>query len=192
MTEMNFFLNIGWHQCRPTPNRLPAPGFTLIELLVVLSIVVTTLAFGIPNFQQQVTKVSLKRAALEQLELLRFTRIMAIQQGEKMTLCGTSDGLNCNQTQGHWGNQLIVINADDETVQKVAWLDASVRISNNRAASVSFSSSGWGSLASSSFFICPAKASTNIGPPGYRVVVQMSGSFRLEALTHSDSSCSNP
>ena len=189
---MNFFLSTGWHQCRPTPNRLPASGFTLIELLVVLSIVITTLAFGIPNFQQQVTKVSLKRAALEQLELLRFTRTTAIQQGEKMTLCGTSDGLNCNQTQSHWGNQLMVFNANDKTVQKVAQLDSSVRISNNRAPSVSFSSSGWGSLASSSFFICAAKTSTNIEIPGYRIVVQMSGSFRLEALTDSDSSCSNP
>ena len=74
-------------------------GFTLVELLILLVVIAVVAAVGIPNFNQMIRHnrvTSYSNAVLGALNLARST---AVQRGDSMAVCGSSNGAACD---GNW------------------------------------------------------------------------------------------
>ena len=160
-------------------------GFTFIELLTTVFILAITLKFGLPNLKHQIANYKLKQAAQTHLELLRLTQITAIQHGTEYHLCGSSDGVNCNNSKNNWGPFLLIKQSANDSLLSVSTLDSTIRVSNNRKAEIKFGATGWGSAAMSSFYFCSTLSDNH----GYKIIIQMSGHFRLETMAHPKTAC---
>jgi type IV fimbrial biogenesis protein FimT len=73
-------------------------GFTLIEMLTVTSITAVLLVIGIPSFKY-VTQSNRSSSEINGLlGDMQFARAEAIREGQTVTVCPSTDGLNCKLT----------------------------------------------------------------------------------------------
>jgi type IV fimbrial biogenesis protein FimT len=82
-------------------------GFTLVEIATVMAIAAIILMIAIPSFRYV---TSSNRAAQEVNALLgdmRYARAEAVKEGQQVTICASSDGLNCSGLSD-WKNGWIV------------------------------------------------------------------------------------
>ncbi len=161
-------------------------GFTIIELLVTIGVAAIVLGLGIPNFSDLLEKTRVRRAAQDVVELLQLARLTAVEQQQSVAVCGSSDGINCDQTKANWGQKLIARYPANDNVLSVINLSNKIALHNNNLASVSFNLAGWGSAAASSFFVCPKTAYGN----AYKITIPLSGHVRMEPYTAPQDECS--
>jgi type IV fimbrial biogenesis protein FimT len=71
-------------------------GFTLIELLLGIAIITILLGQAIPSFNQLIEKRKATANVQRLMQTLQFSRTTAITENTTVTVCPTSDGLNCS------------------------------------------------------------------------------------------------
>jgi type IV fimbrial biogenesis protein FimT len=70
-------------------------GFTLIELMVVIAIASILAMLAIPSFIDMIQRNRVSGEVNSFVGDLQYARSEAIQHGQSVTLCPSSDGLNC-------------------------------------------------------------------------------------------------
>jgi len=78
-------------------------GFTLIELTVVLGMVAIIAAIATPSWSQLRTRSVLRAAVNDFTSSLQFARSEAVRLNSPVTLCPSSDGVNCTATEFQLG-----------------------------------------------------------------------------------------
>jgi type IV fimbrial biogenesis protein FimT len=102
-------------------------GFTAIELLVVLAIAGVLTALATPSL---LTMVQNNRTSGEVDYLVgdvQLARAQAIQTGQPITLCASTDGATCNVSSGTWTSGWIVF-VDISASQQVGSGDRIIRV----------------------------------------------------------------
>jgi len=102
-------------------------GWTLIELLAVLAVMISLFAIGVPKMTHMI-KLNRGAAAMNWLvSSLHYARFSAIDKHKMVTLCPSSDGLQCS---GNWHDGTIlftdrnadrVMNQTDMLLQKFTY-----------------------------------------------------------------------
>jgi type IV fimbrial biogenesis protein FimT len=70
-------------------------GFTLIELMVVVALLAIVTTIAIPSWNRLVTSNRIRAAVNDWTSSVQFARSEALRQNSPVTLCPSSDGLNC-------------------------------------------------------------------------------------------------
>jgi type IV fimbrial biogenesis protein FimT len=83
-------------------------GFTLTELMVTLAILAILLTIAVPSFEQTIASSRLTTATNDLYTSLVQARSDAIRQGQRMTICKSSDGAACDAT-ANWNAGWITI-----------------------------------------------------------------------------------
>ena len=77
-------------------------GLSLVELLTVMSIISIVTAFATPSFVGLIQKFRLMGEATALSGALANARSEAIRQGVKVTVCVSTDGVNCATGETNW------------------------------------------------------------------------------------------
>ena len=85
--------------------RLKECGFTMIELLIALSIITLLLAVATPQLPVFIEKHQGEKALIAVARAIKVARTSAIKTGGTVTVCRSSDALQCS---GSWQDGLIV------------------------------------------------------------------------------------
>lgn len=111
-------------------------GFTLIELIVVLAVVATLVTVGIPSYQNLIQDNRLTINSNMLVISLALARTESIKRGVPVTLCASTSGSNC--TDSNWENGWIVftdngaagqVDADDIVLRVQSALGGGMKIS---------------------------------------------------------------
>lgn len=87
--------------------RRPTSGFTLIELMVTLAILAILTMFALPSFRDTIRRNQVSSGSNALLADLNYARAEAINRGQLVTLCPSTDGSNC-ATSTAWGTGWLV------------------------------------------------------------------------------------
>jgi prepilin-type N-terminal cleavage/methylation domain-containing protein len=137
--------------CLPS---LPAQqGLTLVELLLAIAILGILAALGPPSFTQLMAGTRLNAVESDLLSLLASARSSALMRNQRVTLCRSTDGLQCagtaRQGEQRWKGALLFVDLDqnsvvgnDETVFYVANFHTAATILWNRGDSLVYQPDG--------------------------------------------------
>ena len=137
-----------------------ANGFTLVELLITLIIAALVLGFATPSFLDLIEKNRVRSTSQQLVELLRLSRVTAVEHRNRVTVCGSSDSANCDND---WGSSIISVKrgedgADDEIMASMS-ISEKIAISktnnNDKNPNIDFRVSGWIPWDQTTFTICP-------------------------------------
>jgi type IV fimbrial biogenesis protein FimT len=90
--------NINMHSFKPIFRQIQTRvqrGFTLIELMVTIALLAIIMSLAVPSFQQTIASTKLTSTSTDLYSSLLQARADAISQGERMTVCKSSDGSSC-------------------------------------------------------------------------------------------------
>jgi type IV fimbrial biogenesis protein FimT len=87
---------------RIAPRLNESSGFTLVELVVVCTIVGILLSIGVPSYRYVTTANRVSSEINGLLGDLQYARAEAIREGQRITVCPTSDGTSCLTTGTSW------------------------------------------------------------------------------------------
>jgi type IV fimbrial biogenesis protein FimT len=82
-------------------------GYTMMELLMSLAIVAILAAIAIPSFKYVTSSNRIATEVNGLLGDMLFARSEAVKEGQSVTVCSSSDGLNCSGSD-NWQNGWIV------------------------------------------------------------------------------------
>lgn len=118
--------------CKPDITLRPRQaGLTMIELLITLAVLAIVLAIGIPSFEGLLASTRVTNATNELLSAFAQTRSEAIRRGQRVTMCISTNGIQCTNA-GNWEQGWIIF-SDATRAGNVANVDAGeVIIQNNR------------------------------------------------------------
>ncbi|RKZ86854.1 MAG: hypothetical protein DRQ39_05150 [Gammaproteobacteria bacterium] len=91
-------------------------GFTLYELIVTLSIVVILLTLAAPNFISTVQRNQVYNRVNELHSILNLTRSEAIKRASFLSLCSSSDVMNCNNSMSWSDGWILFMDRDGDGV----------------------------------------------------------------------------
>ncbi len=83
-------------------------GFTLIELIITLVFAGIILAIAVPSFNTMIRNNRLSSEANNLVAALNLARSEAVTRGDRVTVCRSLDGANCNAAAGNWEDGWIV------------------------------------------------------------------------------------
>jgi type IV fimbrial biogenesis protein FimT len=116
-------------------------GFTLIELMVTVAVAGILALIAVPAMSSLISGNRLAGTTGELTSSIQLARSEAVRRNSRVTLCGTSDGVNCSADWRRW----IVTGADNATGEVDIIRDVSVPESirlNGPAAGIVFRPSG--------------------------------------------------
>lgn len=137
-------------------------GFTLPEMLVTLAVVVILISMTAPSMQGLIINQRVTSATQEIFTSIHLARSEAIKQQRTVSLCSTTNGINCDEDDTGWEQGwLIFTDADadgileegDRILRASQALDEPITISWNQGGSVSFNSRGQADVAGT-FEVC--------------------------------------
>lgn len=74
----------------------PEKGFTLVELMVTILVAAIVLAFAIPSFRTTTQDSRLTSQINRVTSAINYARSEAIKTKSSVSICGSSDQVNCN------------------------------------------------------------------------------------------------
>ncbi len=77
--------------------RRKAKGFTLLELIITITILAILSAIAMPSYRSLMEQQKLRSALNEWQTDFYFAQREAMRLKDTVTLCGSSDGVTCNQ-----------------------------------------------------------------------------------------------
>jgi type IV fimbrial biogenesis protein FimT len=102
-------------------------GFTLIELMVTIAVAAIIAALAAPSFLQTIASSKLTSATNDLYTALVQARSDSLRQGERVTVCVSSDGATCATTTVTWSVGWITF--VDGTRTSLATVDAGETVS---------------------------------------------------------------
>lgn len=172
----------------PVPNAVHESGFTLVETMVVLTIAVILLTVAGPGFDRLVRDNRLTATSNAFAGTLNAARAQAITQRVTVTICGSSNGADCD---GAWRNGWIsFIDQDsdatrdgaDVVLRHHAGLHASLVIGLTGTTTIRYGSQGFLRAGSDGVFrICDDRG------PSYARALIVTGTGRVAIATDTDS-----
>ena len=135
------------------PSRLHANGgFTMIELMVVVSLVAILGAVATPSFKRMVDQNRIASQVNRFVGDLQFARSEAVKRGTPVSVCPSSDGLQCDDTD-MWQQGWIVFsdpaatgttpNAESILRLRGAWLASDTFVASPAVPSISYGREGF-------------------------------------------------
>ena len=165
-------------------------GFTILELLVTLAIAAIVAGLGGPSFQTLMEKNRLRTTTDDLLELLRISRLEAVEQRRPVQVCGSTDGETCDA--GGWSDYVLMVKPAQgaEPREVVATLNVNPRVTilknNVNSDEIDFTATGWIPGDPATFDICPVNGDRQ---HAYQLVISMSGKTRKVLPPIADSNC---
>lgn len=77
-------------------------GFTLVELMVTLAVLAVLTMVALPSFRDTIRRSRVSAASNALLADLRYARTEAINRGQLVSLCPSSDGSKCTADGTAW------------------------------------------------------------------------------------------
>lgn len=87
-------------------------GLTLIELIVTMAVLAIIAAIAIPNFSSMMANHRALTLGEDMATALNFARTEAVKRGERVSLCGSTDGTACD---GSFADNWLVVVDDAAT-----------------------------------------------------------------------------
>ncbi|MBA2078003.1 GspH/FimT family pseudopilin [Rhodanobacter sp. PCA2] len=84
------------------PTTQPTRGYTLVELMVTLAVLAILAMIAVPSFRDTIRRNRVNAASNALLADLRYARTEAINRGQLVSLCPSSDGSNCTADGTDW------------------------------------------------------------------------------------------
>ena len=157
-------------------------AFTLLELLISMSILIVLLLIITPSIKDFVQKNIAEAKVYQIVAALQFARSEAINRGQKVTFCKSSDGASCS---GNWISGQIVLDADSKVIRvldkipdgdNLIWKSS---LSEDKNDFVRFLPTGETDGQQGSFFYCSHGNPNN----SFAIIIQNSGFFRVSSKT---------
>ncbi|MDX1678496.1 GspH/FimT family pseudopilin [Arsukibacterium sp.] len=82
-------------------------GFTLVELMVTIAVVAIVATIAVPSFNGLVQGNRLSGATNQLVSAFHLARSEAIKRSQNVSLCATSDGINCTP-RADWNSWLVL------------------------------------------------------------------------------------
>lgn len=101
-------------------------GFTLIEAMITITVMLVLITVAVPSFRDVTHRSQLRSAANDLVASVHFARSEAIKRNAPVTMCISSDGVNC-AASGGWQQGWIV--RSDVTLRQQSASPPTVRIS---------------------------------------------------------------
>ena len=97
-------------------------GVTLIELMIAVALFAIVLTIGIPSFTTVIENNSLATNLNTLIATLNFARSEAVKRGNQISVCKSSDGVNCGGagTPGYEEGWIVFVNKNKDTTRDVA------------------------------------------------------------------------
>jgi len=178
MTTMNKVTSLS------LPNQLPKiQGLTLIELLIVLAVIAILSGISIPGMQRLLFETTSTASANQIAGLVRYARNEAVFRNTSVTLCPSSNGISCTNSEWQGGvlmftdrNQNSKIDDDDAVKRFVRpfLTSGSLRWRSLRN-KVQFNSRGMARGTIGSFVYCPENNEARMGAS---LVLSLQGRLR--------------
>ena len=130
-------------------------GFTLIEMMVVVALVAILVAIATPSFVGLMQSNRVSAEVNSFVGDLQFARSEAIKQGAPVSVCASSDGLNClgaNTWQSGWivfldlDGSGTVTTGDQVLRKRPAWVGGDTFAAAPSITAVTFSRDGFANL----------------------------------------------
>lgn len=91
-----------------------ATGFTMVELLTCVAVISTVTAFALPGFNRMLTHQQLSSARAELHTALMLARSEALDRGQRVALCPSTNGQSCNSSRQWSSGYLLFVDANDD------------------------------------------------------------------------------
>jgi len=101
----------------------PGRGFTLLELMVALAVASVLAVVAAPSFRDALKRNHVSSASNALLADLAYARSEAITRGSIASICPTSDGKTCSDTQAYESGWLVYTYAAGQAVASTAYDD---------------------------------------------------------------------
>ena len=117
-------------------------AFTLIELMVTIAVLAIIATLAAPNLSQMLHNTKVNTSSGDILSFLQQSRTEAIRLGKPVTVCGSSDGTDCLDTNKiNWSTGLIAKYSGSTTpIQKLTFDSSQLSITGPET--ISFNSVG--------------------------------------------------
>lgn len=164
-------------------------GFTLVELLVTIVVVIVLTGFLVPSFHKLLMTNRLTAVANEMLGAMRYARSEAVIAKQRITLCKSTDGVQCAQDGGYdqgWiifqdAGVLATLDGSDQLLRVFPATDDVSMFGNSLVSSyVSYVPSGEARLASGAFQAGTIQICS--GDAGRKLILSSTGRARIERV----------
>ena len=146
-------------------------GITLVELIFTLAIAAIVLAIAVPSLSSLIDDVQMTTTVNSFVGNLHFARNEAVKQYQKIVLCPSVNGTDCdNSNQWHQGLMIFVDNGDntdmrddgEEILRTQIPLSERINITSNNKGILGFYPTGTSNLYNATIIFC--HRSSNIEP----------------------------
>ena len=77
-------------------------GFTLLESMIVIAIMAILVSVALPSLVDAQNSNRVDSVQRDLLSVMNQGRTQAVNEGDRITLCGSSDGLHCDNDWSSW------------------------------------------------------------------------------------------
>ena len=181
-------------------------GFTLVELMVTIAVVAVLLAIALPSFRKVIQRNRVASASNDLLASISYARTTAINRGQLVSMCPSTDGANCTSAGRDFESGWIVYTypagaasankpyaAASSTLLRASGTHTGVSINAQQTPVITFGLQGQlRPAAALSFLTCSLTGSSSLGEstasvPGVQLDVNGSGSVSAKSLAAGDS-----
>lgn len=158
-------------------------GFTLIETLVSLVIISIIVTMSVPSFSHLWSRSQIDTVVDEFSNALYLARSEAIKRAARVTLCASSDGSRCAETENSWHHGWLVfvdtqIDLEDSAIRVYQANHSQLTLIGNRylTKKITFLATGRITVLGGTIQVCSQDSSQK----GKNIVLIATGRFRID------------